>query len=154
VVAGEARAEESVEAARKSVATAAAGLGPSACEPVAGKLAEDMRALKAKIPVRIESVADYVKKKADVKSVPGFHPLMRFEALNFADGKRTMWDIYKAVRAEAQAGGDWYYGNVTAEMVQKYFDNAVTAGIVTLKDAPPPEKEKGKRKKAKGAGES
>jgi hypothetical protein len=99
--------------------------------------------------VRIESVADYVKKKVDVKSIPGFHVLMRFEALNFTDGRRTLWDIYKVVRAEAQAGGDWYYGNVTTDAVQKYFENAVAAGIVTLKDAPPPMKEKGKRKKGK-----
>ncbi len=152
LAAGDARAGQGVEAARKFVATATAGLGPTACEPVSGKLAEDMGKLKAKIPVRIESVSDYVKKKTDVKSVPSFHPLMRFEALNFADGKRTMWDVYKPVRAEAQAAGDWYYGEVTAEMVQKYFENAVAAGIVALKDAPPPEKEKGKRKKAKGRG--
>jgi hypothetical protein len=152
LAAGDARAAEGIAAAAQIVTSASAGLRATACEPVSGKLAEEMRALKAKIPVRIESVADYVKKKGDVKSVPSFHVLMRFEALNFADGKRSMWDIYKAVRAEAQAGGDWYYGEVTAEMVQKYFENAAAAGIVTLKDAPPPEKEKGKRKKAKGAG--
>ncbi len=150
----DARAIEGIAAGRAFVTRAATALGPPGCEPVAGKLAEEMRALKAKIPARIESVAEYVKKKGDVKSVPGFHGLMRFEALNFADSKRTMWDIHKAVRAEAQAGGDWYYGDVTAEMVQKYFENAAAAGIVTVKDAPPPEKEKGKRKKAKGAGKS
>ncbi|MCI0356195.1 MAG: M28 family peptidase [Acidobacteria bacterium] len=145
LAAGDARAGEGVEAARKVVASAAAGLQPTTCEPVSGKLAEEMRALKAKIPVRIESVADYVKKKEDVKAVPKFHPLMRFEALNFADGKRSMWDIYRTVRAEAQAAGEWYYGDVTTEMVQQYFEKAATAGIVTVKDAPPPEKVKRKR---------
>ncbi len=145
LAADDVRAVEGIAAASQIVTSASAGLRATACEPVSGKLAEDMRTMQSKIPVRIESVADYVKKKADVKSVAGFHPLMRFEALNFADGKRTLWDIYKVVRGEAQAGGDWYYGDVTAEMVVKYFENAVAAGIVTMKEAPPEVKEKGKR---------
>src|SRR6185503_2326310 len=42
------------------------------------------------------------------------HPMMRFEVYNFADGKRSAWDVYEAVAAEALSAGAWYYGRVSA----------------------------------------
>jgi hypothetical protein len=92
---------------------------------------------KPKIPVRA-SIAVYRDRIADVKAVPGFHPVMRYEAFNLADGKRTVWDIYATLRAETLATGEWYFGKVTPEMVKTLFDNAATAGILTLQDAPKP----------------
>jgi hypothetical protein len=116
----------------KSATAQLAAFAPCSC-PVAGS-----ESLAGKVPVPIESVADFIKKDEDMKHVPGLHSLMSFEALNFADEKRTVWDIYSAVRAESLATGEWYYGEVRPELIQKLFDNAVAAGTVTMKPAAPP----------------
>ncbi len=94
-------------------------------------------AMASRVPRRIESLADYLKNRREMKSVPDLHALMAYEALNFADGRRTMWDVYEAVRAESLAAGEWYYGKVTPEMIQQYFENAAAAGIVTIAEAKP-----------------
>ena len=62
---------------------------------------------------------------------------MAFEALNFIDGKRTVWDIYAACRAESLAGGEWYYGKVTPDLIKEYLDNAATLGLITMQAASP-----------------
>ena len=41
--------------------------------------------------------------------------MMRFEVLNFADGRRSAFEVYEAVAAEALSAGEWYYGRVTPE---------------------------------------
>lgn len=103
--------------------------------------------MASRIPVPIPNLADYFKKREDLKRVPGLHSYMRYEALNFMDGKRSVWDIYAAVRAESLAAGEWYYGKITPEMVQQLFDNAATAGMITWKEAEKPAaKPKGKKK--------
>ena len=103
--------------------------------------------MTGKIPVRA-SIKDYRDKLDDVKPVPGLHPVMRYEAFNLADGKRTLWDIYATLRAETLATGEWYYGKVTPELVDTLFKNAATAGILTLQEAPkPPEAKKPAAKK-------
>jgi len=53
---------------------------------------------------------------------------MVYEALNFVDGKRTYFDIYRAVKAEADAAGAWYYGSVSFEDVVEVLESAVEAG--------------------------
>ena len=58
---------------------------------------------------------------------------MRDETFNFVDGKRSYYDIYKAVYAESQAGGVWYYGTVTLADVVRLLDAAVAARAVSLK---------------------
>jgi hypothetical protein len=93
--------------------------------------------LSTNIPIRA-SLAVYRDKLSDVKAVPGLHPVMRYEAFNLADGKRSLWDIYATLRAETLATGEWYYGKVTPEMVDTLFKNAVEAGIITLQEAPKP----------------
>ncbi|MEO5935982.1 MAG: M28 family peptidase [Terriglobales bacterium] len=100
-----------------------------------------------KIPVRA-SIKEYRDKISAVKPVPGIHPVMRYEAFNLADGKRTVWDIYATLRAQTLATGEWYYGKVTPEMVNTLFKNAAEAGILTLKEAPKaPEPKKPAKKK-------
>ncbi len=99
-----------------------------------------------KIPVRA-SIQTYRDKIGDVKPVPGIHPVMRYEAFNLADGKRTLWDIYATLRAETLATGEWYYGKVTPEMVDSLFKSASEAGILTLQDAQKPAEMKKPAKK-------
>jgi len=52
---------------------------------------------------------------------------------NFVDGKRTYYDIYKAVRAEQLAAGTWYYGTVTMKDVVGLLDAMVEAKALNLK---------------------
>jgi hypothetical protein len=53
--------------------------------------------------------------------------------MSFVDGKRSYFDIYKAVKAEAQAAGKFYYGTVTFDDVVKVLDGNVASGALTLK---------------------
>jgi Peptidase family M28 len=99
---------------------------------------EPERDLRARIPIRTASALDYRKKEKDLKRPKGLHALMAFEALNFIDGKRTVWDIYAACRAESLAGGEWYYGTVTPEAIKEYLDSAAKLGLITINPAPPP----------------
>lgn len=39
----------------------------------------------------------------------------------------------RAVRAEAQMAGDWYYGTVSAKQIEDLLDGGVKAGILRLK---------------------
>ncbi len=87
------------------------------------------------MPVNAGSLADYF---ANRNRVPGaargrLHGLMRDEVYNFVDGRRSYYDIYKAVYAESAAAGSWYYGTVTLEDVVRLLDAAVAAGALTLK---------------------
>ena len=58
---------------------------------------------------------------------------MRDEVFNFVDGRRSYYDIYKAVYAESMAAGTWYYGTVTLGDVVSLLDAAVAAKALTLK---------------------
>jgi hypothetical protein len=104
------------------------------------------RVMRSSIPTRTASIADYRKKEHDLKRPKGLHALMAFEALNFIDGKRTVWDIYAACRAESLAGGEWYYGKVTPELIKEYLDNAASLGLITMGAAPSPSPAKPKKK--------
>jgi uncharacterized glyoxalase superfamily protein PhnB len=57
---------------------------------------------------------------------------MHFEALNYADGKRRVVDIFEAVAAQADSGGAWYYGSVQQADIERVFESAAKAGLVKL----------------------
>jgi len=84
-----------------------------------------------KIPSNIASMDEYFKKRTNVPS--GMHQLMRGETMSFVDGKRSYFDIYKAVKAEALAAGKFYYGTVTLADVVKHLDANVKSGALTLR---------------------
>ena len=74
---------------------------------------------------------EYFKKR---KFIPtGMHSHMYSETMNFVDGRRSYYDIYKAVKAEALAGGKFYYGTVTFDDVVKVLDGNVATGALTVK---------------------
>ena len=100
--------------------------GPVALTP------EELAATK-KVPQNIDSLADYFARRGRVNFRHGLHGLMRDEVYNFVDGRRSYYDIYKAVHAEAAAGGSWYYGTVTLKDVTGLLDAAVAAYALTLK---------------------
>ena len=86
-----------------------------------------------KIPANIANIKTYFENRNKVNFRGNLHSLMRDEVYNFVDGKRSYYDIYKAVRAEQLAGGSWYYGNVTLQDVVGLLDAMVEAKAVTLK---------------------
>jgi len=56
---------------------------------------------------------------------------MRDEVFNFVDGRRSYYDIYKAVSAESRAAGSWYCGRVTLKDVVSLLDAAVETKALT-----------------------
>jgi hypothetical protein len=71
-----------------------------------------------------------------VKAVEGLHPMMQFEAYNFADGRRTALEVYEAVAAEALSAGRWYYGAPTPEQIGDALERAAKAGALTVTRRP------------------
>jgi hypothetical protein len=89
-------------------------------------------ALAARVPAYVDSVKAFLAGRARLRRPPSLHPLMAYEALNFVDGTRSYLDIYRAVLAEADAAGEWYYGAVTLEDVASYLDSAERAGMLIV----------------------
>jgi Peptidase family M28 len=103
----------------------------SAPKPI--KLTADELAATKKIPVNATTLEEYFANRAKVRFDGNLHGLMRDEVYNFVDGKRSYYDIYKAVRAEAMAGGAWYYGTVSLKDVTGFLDAAATAKALVMK---------------------
>jgi hypothetical protein len=103
----------------------------SAPKPI--RLNADELAASKKNPANAATPEEYFANRAKVKFDGKLHGLMRDEVYNFVDGKRSYYDIYKAVRAEAMAGGAWYYGTVSLKDVVGLLDAAVEAKVLVLK---------------------
>jgi hypothetical protein len=103
--------------------------------PRPAPLTDAERAASRKVPVNVASLDTYLTNRGKVPGAAGgqLHGLMRTEVYNFVDGRRSYYDIYKAVYAESMAAGTWYYGTVTLEDVVRLLDAAVAAGALTLK---------------------
>ena len=87
------------------------------------------------MPANVASFDTYLTNRNKVPFAAGgaLHGLMRTEVYNFVDGRRSYYDIYKAVYAESAAAGSWYYGTVTLEDVVRLLDAAVAERALTLK---------------------
>lgn len=57
-------------------------------------------------------------------------PLMQFAVMNWIDGKRDAAEIARRVGAEAISAGSWYYGEVTAELVEKFLERQAKDGLI------------------------
>jgi hypothetical protein len=86
----------------------------------------------AKVPANISPLGTYFEKRRNASYRGGMHSIMREEVYNFVNGKRSYFEIYRAVRAEQLAAGSWYYGTVTLQDVAGQLDAAVAAGALTL----------------------
>ncbi|HKG13387.1 MAG TPA: M28 family peptidase [Pyrinomonadaceae bacterium] len=124
-VAGESAAAELSGLYRRLYRAEPPRAAPTEAEAAAGR----------KVPSNAASLEEYFNNRNRVPFAAGgrLHGLMRAEVWNFVDGRRSYYDIYKAVYAEAAAGGSWYYGTVTLEDVTRLLDAAVEAKAVTLK---------------------
>jgi hypothetical protein len=110
----------------------AARPGESA-NPAALERGAEVMAAKRKVPSNAGTIDEYFTNRGKVPGRPGMHGLMEAEVWNFVDGRRSYYDIYKAVRAEALAAGRWYYGDVTLADVTALLDGAVQAKALALK---------------------
>lgn len=88
-------------------------------------------AASKKVPYNVDSTEEYYAKRRNTPT--GLHSHMSTAAMSFVDGKRSYYDIYKAVKAEAMAAGKFYYGTVTFADVVKVLDGNVTAGAIKLR---------------------
>lgn len=136
--AGDAGAGRRVEAMVQRARAREAGMMEELVAHAGGRraeapLTEAERAAGRKVPANVASLETYFANRAKVPATPGLHGLMRNEVFNFVDGRRSYYDIFRAVRAESMAAGDWYYGTVTLEDVVKVLDGAVAAGALTLR---------------------
>lgn len=97
-------------------------------------LTAEEQAAQRKVPSNVPSLADYFgnRNRARPQGLV-IHGLMRDEVFNFVDGRRSYYDIYKAVYAESQAAGTWYYGTVRLSDVVALLDAAVEAKALTLR---------------------
>ncbi|MFQ5638275.1 MAG: M28 family peptidase [bacterium] len=102
-------------------------------QPSSLRLSKEERAAAKKTPANVASLEDYFTNRNKVRVSTNLHGLMRAEVYNFVDGRRSYYDIFKSVRAEALAAGSWYYGTVTLEDVVKLLDAAVEAEVLTLR---------------------
>jgi hypothetical protein len=96
-------------------------------------LSPDERAMAEKVYVPLSDPGAF---EDAIERMPGggtLHAMLRFEILNFADGRRSAWDVYEAVAAEALSAGEWYYGRVTPKDVLGVLDSGATAGAFTVR---------------------
>jgi hypothetical protein len=61
---------------------------------------------------------------------PTLTTLMQFAAMNWIDGKRDAAEIARRVHAEALSAGSWYYGEVTSDLVEKFFERQAKDGLI------------------------
>jgi hypothetical protein len=57
-------------------------------------------------------------------------PIMQFAAMNWIDGKRNAAEIARRVQAEGMSAGSWYYGDVTPEFVERFFERQAKDGLI------------------------
>lgn len=97
-----------------------------------GALSAKEQALASKVPKNAGTLGEYLRNKAEIDGPKGLHPLMAFETLNYVDGRRSILDIYRAVRAESLSAGEWYYGTVKLEDVEELFNAAQKAKALEI----------------------
>jgi hypothetical protein len=89
--------------------------------------------MAARVPVNIDSLDEYFRRRGLGTAWPGLHPIMARECFGFVDGRRSFLDIYRAVHAEALSAGEFYYGKVTMEAVKGLLEDALGKDVLKLK---------------------
>lgn len=102
--------------------------------PLPLALTETEKQLAKKIPIVTTPPKEFYAAKLGITPVPGLHPWMAYETLLFVDGQNSFLDIVNAVVAEALSAGDFYYGQITPEMVQQFLENTLSAGAIRLQE--------------------
>ena len=61
---------------------------------------------------------------------PKLTSLMSFAAMNWIDGKRNAAEIFRRIQAESLSAGSWYYGDVTPELLEGFFEKQAKDGLI------------------------
>ncbi len=85
-----------------------------------------------KVPRNNPNNKDYLANRGKARVNSNIHSTMRFELFNFVDGKRSYYEIYKALKAESLAASRFYYGEVSLEDVVRILDKAVETKALIL----------------------
>ncbi len=101
--------------------------------PAKLQLSPDELSADRKIPQNPDDIALYFKNRKKVKFKGKLHATMRFELYNFVDGRRSYFDIYKALKAENLAASRFLYGEVDLPDVVNMLDAAVEKQAFILK---------------------
>jgi hypothetical protein len=104
-------------------------------EKVRGRRADELR-LRREEREAAEAPATPGRRRPAAKAPPppveekSLSPLMQFAVMNWIDGKRDAAGIARRVEAEAISAGSWYYGEVTAELVEKFLERQAKDGLI------------------------
>jgi hypothetical protein len=101
-------------------------------EPPRGSLGADELTASRLVPTNNPLITEYYARRNKVKrQKAGLHPLISSEVFNFVDGKRSVWQIYRAVLAESMLAGEFYYGTVSFAGVKSLIDQGVELGAMS-----------------------
>lgn len=98
-------------------------------------LSDEEKAAGRQVPEWTGPLAETLEKTigAGLEPVAGLHSFYAFEVNNLVDGKRSVLDIYRTVRAAALSAGEWYYGPVELAKVKGVLENGEKAGTIRWK---------------------
>jgi len=102
-------------------------------------LSAEEKAANERVPewtVPLAESLEKLREQPDERGRDGLHRFYAFEVLNLIDGRRSVVDIYRRVRAAALAAGEWYYGPVELAQVKEELERAVKAGAVRFTPRP------------------
>ena len=125
--------EDNAEMRLATYVTSVTGTKPPA---FAAALTPREKELATMVPAVAVSIQQFIDHRRKIKKPDSLHSLMAYEAMNFVDGTNSYLDIFRAVSAEADSAGDWYYGRVSADDIAAYLDSAKAAGILNVKVVP------------------
>jgi len=120
-----ARLRDSLDAAYKQRAPAE--------RAAAVKLSDEEKSAAQSVPEWTGPLDETMEKLRGQTSVAGIGSPYNFETRNLVDGKRSVLDIYRIVRAESLAAGEWYYGPVTLDKVKEVLEKAEKAGALRFR---------------------
>jgi hypothetical protein len=93
---------------------------------------EEAEAAK-RVPEWAVPLGESLTKLREANDVGGLHPFYVMEVHNLINGKRSVLDIYRAVRAASLSAGEWYYGPVELAKVIEVLEAAETVGVVNIR---------------------
>ena len=108
------------------------GSSPSVAALPSGPTKEE-RLAASRVPERVGTLREYLARSGEIGGPENLHATLRFEALNYVDGKRSLLDIYRAVRAESLSAGEWYCGKVSLADIDELFRAAEKEKAVEIR---------------------
>ncbi len=97
-------------------------------------LTDDEQRAAKRVPSRKATLLDVVTEKVKFPRETGdLHWHYAYEVNNLIDGKRSVLDIYRIVRAASLSAGEWYYGKVELSEVSRLLDSLEKSGAIEFR---------------------